>query len=170
MTHAALRLDELVEQATAASRMVGAKQANARISAVRVVRALETALKTALNGDVLRGLSNIAGDSPGPSFQAARVRTDKGYGLDEFLPKDGREVLCLLKTGDLMMAKRAPVGGVVSRRVRDDELQAQDLEPFVRVVQSALERHITRAARTAADYDRVTALSARLAGAIGFRL
>lgn len=150
--------------------MVGAKQATARMSAVRVIRALETALQTALDGDKIRGLSNIAGNDPGPSFQAARIRTDKGFGLDEFLPEDGREVLCLSKVGDLVMAKRAPVGGVTSRHVRDDELQAQDLEPVVRVVQSALERHITRASRTAAGYDRVNALSGRLAGAIGFRL
>jgi hypothetical protein len=166
----ASRIDELLKRASVASRSVSSKQTNARVLAVQTIREMERKIQHALDGDVLRGLSDIAAAARAP-FHAARVRTEKGFGLDEFLPRDGREVLVLTKRGELAMAARgASTNAVTARAVRDDELQAQDVEAIARVVQSALERHIARAARTEANYDRIAGLSERLACAIGFVL
>ena len=93
----------------------------------------------------------------------------KKYGIDTELPYDDREVLCMNKHGLLVMMSRM---GTIweSRDLSDDEIRTEFLEPVTRAVQAILERHLARTAKTQANYEAVSALSAKLAGAIGFRL
>ncbi len=165
------------DQAARASAAVVTARTAARQKVVRAIRDVESRLIAALEGDVLRGVVNLVpGDLLEP-YQAVRVNGDARFGIDSYLPSDGRPVLVIEKTGHLAMAWVEQGRGVVDGRphffptvgrrpVRDDELQAQDLEPLARAVRAALDRHVQRAERTARSYERAGALAARIARAL----
>lgn len=154
-----------IDAARAASTRVQSERARARDTAITTIRSLEHRVQEALVGDMLRGLSNL--NPTGEVYQAARIAPSR-YGIDGYLPEDGRAVMVIDKSGTLVLAEAGPI--VVATPVVDGELMAQDLEHIARAYQVALERHVSRAEKTVKSYSRIVDLSRRLADALGFAL
>lgn len=163
----AVKIDKLMVEATQASERAISARENAREDAVKAIRELEARLVEALDGDTLRGISRLQEGDTG--IQGINVRGAGKFGIDTYLPTDGREVLIISKGGRLQMA--SVNGGVEKEQARDAfdaELTAQDLEPIASAMQKALERHIVRAERTEKNYVRVTDLCEKLASVFGY--
>ncbi len=161
-----LSIEELLKLARSASARVMMERDGAREKAVKAVRELEGKVQDAISGDVLRGLSNVAGDMG--VLHAARLSGKMPFGIDAFLSRDGRESPCLSKEGVLIVASLHPEDGVLTRLLHDDEVLAEHAEPIARAVQEVLERHIARTERRATSYARASALAAKLSSAMGF--
>ena len=172
-----LTIDELLVDAERVSTSVEEQRTHARLRTVAVVREMERRLITALDGDTVRGLNNLApGD--GPPLKAARVHGKTPHFIDTFIPLDGREALILDKHGMLMLARRSFENGVATidhagrewstRALRDDEIVAQDLADIARTFRIVTERHVAHSDKQAASYARTSALAGQLAEALGF--
>ncbi len=169
-----MKMDDLMKGASVASATLRNVRDDARVLAVKTIRVLEQRLRGAIAGDTIRGLSSLVGQQFG-NFQAIRVHGSQRFGIDDMLPLDGREALVVTKDGALAMAhvtygEMNEPGDFSCRSVGDDELTAQDLEPFVRAVRSALERHVQRAERTTANYERAADLAHNLAEVLEFTI
>ncbi len=164
----AVKMDELMGASAQASAKVMLVRDEARDAAVKTIRGLETRLVEAIAGDTLRGLTDLVPNERGVGgLQAIRIHPSPRTGLNG--PLDDRWVTIITKEGTLARAHRCPrlSAGWESYPCPDDELVAQDLEPYARAVQHVLERHIARAERTAANYLKVTLLATKLANVIG---
>jgi hypothetical protein len=169
---AARELDPAFERATQATHLVRVSRANGNvlIDQARAIRALEMRVIAALDGDMLRGLSNLAPKSLSP-FLAARAlcSEDSRRGIDRVLPEDLREVLVWTRSGHLWLAcYTADRSAVWSRPVEDEDLvdgrftRAGDLERIVVALREVLDRHTVRCDRTVRSYERASKLAARL--------
>lgn len=169
MGEPARKLDDLIAATADASTRIRAVRDDARLSATQVIRLIEMRVIESLHGDTIRGLSNLVAGSEPPCF-AAQLQPRR-YGIDHALPPDGREALTMNRRGEFVVLARYP-GSLAwsSRPAEDEDLRAEDLEPIVRAVQTAIERHLTRTAKRTASYASIAALSERLVGAVGFRL
>jgi hypothetical protein len=150
-------------RAEVATADVARRRTLARAAAVRAIRLVEEKLTLALSQDVLRGVANLCAID-GEVFHGVRVYGSPRFGIDSYLASDGHECFVIDKHGHLVMVRQGRP--CTSRPVRDDELQAQDLEAVTAAVASALARHVQRAERTAASYERAEALSQRIARAL----
>lgn len=120
-------------------------------ASVRACRLLEERLKQALGGGPLRGLPNLgSGNHP---QHLIRVRTRATHAM----PLSEREVLCLSRTGDLVIAKLG-----MERRISDKEIMASDAQDFAYALTYALERHIDASTRTESRSDALVELSQRI--------
>ena len=154
----AMKMDDLMASAANASAKAMTSREDARVFAVRTIRILEARVQSTIAGDTIRGLSSLVGSDFG-NFPAARVHGTR-HGIRELLPLDGREVMVVTKNGHLAMARiNREVRCVDLRFAEDEELTAQDLEPFVRAIARALEQHVVRAEKTAANYLRTLDLA-----------
>jgi hypothetical protein len=172
---ASRKLDELLDGVKKASSRLSVSRGQAHTSAIALIRELEWRLHNSLQNETLRGLPELTpGPTPLQGVQVRSIRYDRQK-FEEPLPTDGKSVLVLDKYGALIMARRVfdPIGrydGWTSWVVADDELKAEDLEPFTRAVQLVMENHLARVERTAQTYDKVSEFANRLSKAIGFRL
>lgn len=133
-------------------------------TARETIALLERRLVEALDGEALKGMSSLL---PNASFPALRVRQGSGrFGAQEYLPRDGREVLVLRVDGTLAFARRSGEAAEL-RRPAQDELRADDFEPYVRTVQEAVEAHLARTGRRDAHYARVEEIATRIASVVG---
>lgn len=163
------KVDELLAQTREAGERLDEVRTDAVDGAVMALRELETKVQEALGEDTLRGMVDLV---PGASERCYGAQLSaKKYGVDTELPDDGREVLCMNKAGCVVWMRRISTPAAWGARpLKDDEIRAEFLEPATRAVQTILERHLARTARTHANYEAVAQLSAKLAGAIGFKL
>lgn len=138
----------------------------AREQAVSAIRMLERRLVEALAGESLRGMVSLV---PGGRFSAANVRAEGEHGIDTWLPRDGNEVLVVLRTGELAMAGQdaTAVLGAVWRKVEDRELRAQDLEIVTEAIELVLRQHLEKVRGSGTRDSRVHVLATRLRQALG---
>jgi hypothetical protein len=167
---ASMRTTELLlKQAAHASEHTTQARNDARARALRVVHELERRTVEAVKGDKLRGLTNIA-PTGSPPFHGARVHGSPRFGIDTYLPPDGSAVLCIDRDGRLVMVRTT--GGLTNGwqafPVRDDELRAEDMKPYVQTLTLVLQRHVAYAGRRAESYARVAQMAAQVATALGF--
>ncbi len=141
----------------------------ARTRAVSLIRHLGRSLRDALDGDTLRGLPNLVVSARSP-LQGVQIRSIQPHRskYEAQLPDNGAEVLILDKRGWLSMARRERDGGWSTRRAIDEEIQAQDLEPYTRAVQHVLETYRAKTERRTANYEQISQFAEKLAAAIGF--
>lgn len=157
------RLFANVQEAT---RTLAEVRGSARTAAVRAVRALEAALRRALEGHALRGLKNLGHGSA--LFYAARVRAAVDSRLAWPVEADSCvEALCILPTGQLAIAQcRTDAHGACLdptwRPATDDDLIAEDVEALTRTLAVVLPRHIAAAEQARERYDKLRALAARI--------
>lgn len=166
------KVDDAIDQAKQASERVSDERRKARESAVRAMRQLEARVLEALDGDKLIGLSKLMPPTA-RELLGERVNAWSRHGSGGYLPDDGREVLILARDGSLQVAKRHADGkAYVLRPVLDDELVAEDLESYVRVLQEALQQHALLASTRQERLMRIRTLADRLIDAVGldFRL
>jgi len=164
-------IEDLLAEAEQASGALMVRREGARDSAVAALRALEERMQAAIAGDTLRGLSDLAYDPTGRSrdstpLQAANIYGDRRYGIDAVAPVNGKPTLVWTKDAVLALMWRVGVG-VETRPVGDEELTAQDLEPAMRAAHTVLERHVMRAEKTHATYERVDALAKKVLESMG---
>lgn len=146
-------LGALAEQAAAARVKLVEGRDLARNEARALVAAIEQALVRALAGDFLRGAPQLA-----PGFYGWQVRGRR----DE--PLTSNPSLVLTRAGVLVLACRTRLGVAQDVFV---ELRAEDLALAVATATQALEDHVLRIERTAANYAEVVALAAKLRGTLG---
>jgi hypothetical protein len=157
-------LGPMLERAGDVCSDIAAARIEARTKAVRTLRKLETRMRAALAGDVLRGMKSLL-PSDCLAFQAATIHGSRDHGIDTFLAANGRPCLVWTKNGELHSARKVGSEGV-SRSVDDAELTAQDLEPAVMALSDVLIRHLERAEETLRSYEGTAALCDRLADAL----
>jgi hypothetical protein len=157
--------ETLVEQVASGSARASEVRMAARESVIERLRNIEAVVKTALAGESLKGCKNLAQAMPGGQrFQAVAISNGQ-FGIDTYLPFDGRPLLVWTKAGELHVAcQRGRV--VESRRIEDDEITAQDLEPVVRALELALIRHLEYAEESHRTYRDVLNLSSRISRAL----
>lgn len=136
-------------------------QERAAAQSISAIRAIESRLVEALDGERLRGLPNLGNDEH--RFHAARVR---GRYASEVLPFDGREILVVDGDGWIVFAAFSRQG-VVTKRALDDELLAEDVALLSERAQQILAAHLSRLERSTARYEKLEELATRLVGVLG---
>lgn len=154
-----MRLEALMEGVEVAGGRVRATRAAAGAAAWQNLCEVEDRLVKALAGETLWGLSNL-GTSKCP-FYAARLLGAS----DVHLTADGRTVVVVDKYGKFVVAGRVAENVRVREMVSTD-LRAEDASAMIQAVQSVVERHVERAGRRAATYERMAQLGQRLAWAL----
>jgi hypothetical protein len=169
----ARNMDELFRRTRQASESVAEDRATAAASTVNVLRELERRLVDALDGDSLRGLSNICTyqgsgrDRSHERFYAAQLAVPD---IDMQLPVH-KDVLCVDKHGRFVLARRVSVAPFwESRATVDADLRAEWLEAVTQALQAVLTRHLERTERTAKNYRQTAELAEKLAHAVGLEL
>ncbi len=140
------KLEQQMQTAEDVSKNLQEDRLTARSNAVIAIRLIEDRLVEALSGERLRGLPNLNKSAP---YFAARVRSKPAQLLE-----DDRWTLVLDDSGMLMMAAKD-----CSTAAKDEDLLAEDLEKFTRVVKTALDGHISACTRSAKSYAKCTRLS-----------
>jgi hypothetical protein len=151
-------LDDLYRAATAASERVMIEREDAREAAIVAIRGIEARIQEVIAGDSVRGLANLYPASR-PVENGMRVVSQEMQHLHDTPVRLGRSALVLDRHGCLSVFDVSSDGAFGSRPVRDDEIQAQDLDAVLHTVGRALARHCERADRTTANYARIVALS-----------
>jgi hypothetical protein len=165
-------VNDTFARAKEASLALAETRERVRDKALAAMRAVESSLVGALGGERLRGLPNVAQAGASAPFYAARINAfSRRAGSGKDLPIDGREVLVLLPEGCIAVAHWCGDEGAVGTRApRDEELLAEDLEAFVRVVQEVLERHVIKASERTARLERLERMAEKLKEAIGLEI
>lgn len=169
----AVVLDHAIHRTATVSTVLSERRMKARTVSIQAIRALEAKLVEALGGEKIRGMPNLTG--AGEPLHAVRLNWSPRHGAGAHIPHDGREVLVLANDGRLRVARRqlsTTKSQVILRDPLDEELILEDLEPFMRVVQECLERHIASTERRIEAFSKVENLARRIADAVGleFRL
>jgi hypothetical protein len=156
MDHVTSREIRSAAQATAAAQH---SQEAARKAAIPAIRELERQTVEALGGAHLQGLCSIVPRHGGPAYFAANVRADHPdaplmpYVRQLVIGRDGR-LWCVTPELEVhvgMVAEQEPA--------RDEDLTADDLEPYARALREVLRRHAERADRATDRYARVLGLA-----------
>lgn len=156
-------LDHPIADVAESTRTLSEVRVNARAKVVAAIRSIERKLVEALAGERLRGTPRFTTRDAKSPFWGVRIGTRRRSGQ-----LDGvREVLVLTDRGRLVAAKQRADGGVDHRLVYDDELIAEDLEPVMRSVREALERHVVASGKRAGELDRVATLADKITTALG---
>ena len=152
-----MTLAKLLEETKEGGELLASAREDARPKCIAAIRSLESALVEALGGEALKGLPRIAS---GSRFYAAHVRNrDPNRKLDE------RPVLVLPPSGRLSMAWDDGEG-VALRPALDEELLAEDLDAITKLCHEALAWHLQQIEKTTARYEGLSALAAKLEGAL----
>lgn len=134
-------------------RLTSARE-TARMDAVKAIRELEDRLAEALGGERLRGLPNLHFDSS-KTFNAARLRGAKET------PVIGA-TLCLTSDGIVCMVTPDNHEELTATPVEDKDLQAEDLEHFVRLLGQVIPQHIQMCDKSSTRYEGISGLAARV--------
>jgi hypothetical protein len=154
--------DDLFADAADASSIVEFAREETKREALEAIRLLERRIKDAVRGDVIRGLSALVRE--GTPFFAARIGSKS---IDDPLPYNGRQVLVFSKTGGLWWASRVTTPQVCEQRwiaheAADETLRTEHLEQALTTADEMLRRHIDRAEKTAANYERIAQIHDRV--------
>jgi len=152
----------LLAQTRAVNTVLALRRVEVRTGAIAAIRDLEARVRDALGpGGRLRGLPNL-GSKRYPHYAVRIVQSRERATL----PQDGREVLVLDMSGQLQVARMETVGataGIVEARpVKDEELIAEDLPFFTRLVAELLERHVALTERRTRELERTARLATKL--------
>ena len=136
---------------------------------LQACRALETALKTALAGDPLRGLKNIG--TNGVSLYAARVRATSP---DQKIPHPSTpgsagDYLVINHRGDLVTVYWDDDGAdsLIETEAGDADLRIDDVAGITQALREVLPRHVKAARATNKRYKEVYALARKLIEVLG---
>lgn len=145
-----------------------ARRDEARRVARIAIAAIESALTQALDGDELRGMSNLntPRDGRNEEFRAVQVR---GKFADAPLTESWS--LVVTKRGAIVLARRSVGTGTVDvdRDGVVDFLIAEDLEHVIDRVHRAIDDHLVRAERTTSSYQRMIDLAKKFGDAFGVK-
>ena len=168
-------LEQMFIRASRASEEVMVEREEAKAGAVRAIRDIERRLRECLAGDTLRGLANLHRLRSGVAVRGtsvqygARVVVQLGDGdrkIDAPIDFDS-DALVVTKDGEFAVYTVDAMGAFESWPARDDDFTAQDLDAAIATVHRVLERHVERAERTAANYERLRELAGAIRGALG---
>jgi len=157
---AAFDMEYLFTAAAGASERVMLEREEARRRTASAIRELERCVKSAIAGDTLRGLANLHPVPDEPPILGARL-VQPGGNTDAKV-QFGRHAVVLGKDGAFLAMDVTERGVVTTKPADDDDFLAQDLDAVMHTVRVTLERHVTRADRTAANYERLTVLAETL--------
>ncbi len=154
--------EEMAERiAQAAPGLVATRDA-AREAAGQAIFEVQARIRIALAGEPLRGMADL--NPSGERWCGARVQGHGRYNHDLFLTP-GKRALCVSQAGELVLATLEG-RAVVARAAQRTDLRAEDLEPYLRVIDYVATRHSISKERTAAVYARVERLAAAVRRAL----
>lgn len=164
-------VSELLGEMSRSNQMLSQLRTRARMRSHIVARSINDELIRALDGEVLRGMPNLNPPDDGTNevFRALQVR---GKYPDAPLQLDASRSLVITSRGRIVHA-RAYLDDRNLRRVEVDaeggiaEMRAEDLIPLVERVQLALQTHLARIERTAANYRAVDRFADKLGEVLG---
>jgi hypothetical protein len=161
--------DDLLAQVGLTSVGLRKQIEQARLAAVRAVRAIEERLVRELGGERLRGMQDISAPGSNARFYATRVRLGP-IQLERPAPMAtrGSEALVLLPVGRLAMARHEMVGQrmvVTHRDASDDDLLVEDVHEFAGTVVHAITRGLEASESSRARFEALEQLAGRLAAA-----
>ena len=133
----------------------------ANLEAREAMRAIETAIGRALDGERLLETPNL-GTTYEP-FYGYRIRSKRG---DAALGHDGRPVLVLTDGGKLVMAWKADKGHGW-RGATDEDLRGEDLARVLEVLELAIDRHLAKAERRCRRFENIRALADKVTFILG---
>lgn len=134
------------------------KRAEADAKAADAIQVMERSLALVLRGEVLRGLPDLGGRTFG-----LRIGVE-GSAFAKLVP--GKPTLILDAHGMLVVATLLPNGTTFAQKAPHSFARASILVPYVRAVQQALEGHRRSAASRTGQFQRISALSTRIAEAV----
>jgi hypothetical protein len=148
---------------------LAAAREEARERAVSAIRAVESALVEALQGEHLRGLPNLG--TAERRFYGVRVRSsDENAGESVRYEERAVQTLIVAKDGQLAFARaRAPDGedGLVVVPARDEDLLAEDLEHVLRTVARVAAQHGVAVGRSTDRFLKISSAAARVLSEFG---
>ncbi len=123
----------------------------AKINAIAAIRRIEDELSSALDGERIRGLPNLAPEGV-KQYVAARVR-----GSDTS-PLSAKPTLCMGADGLLVMASYNASAEVDFVEAKDSDLIAEDLSSYMALLVRSLDAHVKASAATTSRYARIAEL------------
>lgn len=155
---ASLAIDPLFMRTREISDRINTERNDLRSAAIAAIRMIEQKLQVAIDGDILRGMTNIARRGSGEFYAASIVPASFPHGVDTFIPI-GKEVLVISQDGVFESAILRAGGFVARSPVTDDDLYEEDLEDIVIAVESVLKRHLVNSTREAENLSRLSKLA-----------
>lgn len=158
----------IVTEVAVRSARLYASRETASERAVQTLRSLSDKVHSALAGETMRGMCNLAPRAAHPFLAAHATAGDSGHGVDSFLPLDGSEIIVIDKTGRIRVAAVTESGrDWYDRPIEDDDISAETLESVTDAMQLVLERHLTRVDKGIRNYEQIAMLADRIGAVLG---